>query len=283
MLNSGDTFIVVTPGLSTAYLWRGSGSCESEYNCGTSLLDNLKMVESHQVFNEGEEPEEFWTALGGKGEYSREKIAWDTIGGFEPRLFNVSNSTGFMWVKEIPNFTQEDLLNTDVFFLDAYHTIFIWIGRLAEKQEVTQARVRAEQYLESVRDSRNKDEVAFVECQAGHSPYNIRCHFIQWSDAISQSWIDEDPLEKLLAENRSKAAAEEEKANNPFAGFLDPATTTFTYEEIKGKFPKGIKGNMKEYYLSDAEFQQVLGMTKEEWGKLKLWKQEQKKQDVGIF
>jgi len=52
---------------------------------------------------------------------------------------------------------------------------------------------------------------------------------------------------------------------------------------LKGKFPKGVKGNMKEHYLSDEEFEKVLGMTKSAWGELKLWKQEGKKKDVGLF
>ena len=64
-----------------------------------------------------------------------------------------------MWVKEVPNFIQEDLINSDVFFLDCYHTVFIWIGRMAEKQEITGAYKRAEQYIANVKDSRNKDNV----------------------------------------------------------------------------------------------------------------------------
>ena len=42
-------------------------------------------------FKEGEEPEEFWTALGGKTEYSSVKDTGIAL-GFEPRLFQATNS-----------------------------------------------------------------------------------------------------------------------------------------------------------------------------------------------
>jgi len=48
-------------------------------------------------------------------------------------------------------------------------------------------------------------------------------------------------------------------------------------DDIKGKFPAGIKGDSKEFYLSDAEFQEVIGMTKDEWKQVKLWKRQNKK------
>lgn len=54
-------------------------------------------------FKEGEESEEFWTALGGKTEYANFK-EMGIAPGFEPRLFHCSNSQGYMHMKEIYNF-----------------------------------------------------------------------------------------------------------------------------------------------------------------------------------
>ena len=151
--------MIVAPGFTSAFCWRGAGSDKAEWECADNLLHQLKVIEHHEDFNEGEESDLFWEVLGGKTEYSSQKEAANVIPGFEPRLFNVSNASGFMWVKEVPNFIQEDLINSDVFFLDCYHTVFIWIGRMAEKQEITGAYKRAEQYIANVKDSRNKDNV----------------------------------------------------------------------------------------------------------------------------
>lgn len=90
-----------------------------------------------------------------------------------------------------------------------------------------------------------------------------------------------------LVERQEEEKKAEEKATfekeNPFVGFLDPNTNVFAYEDLKGKFPNGVKGNMKEQYLSDEEFEKVLGMSKAAWADLKLWKQEGKKKDAGLF
>jgi hypothetical protein len=55
--------------------------------------------------------------------------------------------------------------------------------------------------------------------------------------------------------------------------FLDPKTTKFSYENLKGKFPDGIDPTRKEAYLSDEEFNKVFGMPKEKFYELKKWKQ----------
>ena len=55
--------------------------------------------------------------------------------GFDPRLFHCSNSQGYFHMKEIYNFAQSDLNNNDVMVLDAFNTVYIWVGRQANKTE----------------------------------------------------------------------------------------------------------------------------------------------------
>ena len=55
--------------------------------------------------------------------------------GFEPRLFECSNSTGYFYMKEVPNFTQMDLNNYDIMVLDVYNTVYVWVGRKSTKAE----------------------------------------------------------------------------------------------------------------------------------------------------
>jgi len=91
---------------------------------------------------EGEETEEFWASIGGKGEYCTSKDA-EVPDDFEPRLFHVSNASGYMWMKEVPAFGQEDLSNYDCYILDAYSTIYVWQGCLADRFEIKGSRNRA--------------------------------------------------------------------------------------------------------------------------------------------
>jgi len=79
--------------------------------------------------------------------------------GFEPRLFHASNSQGYFHVDEIPNFSQDDLINDDIMLLDNYQTIWVWIGNQSNRFEKNGAYKMANRYIQSVRDERDKDSV----------------------------------------------------------------------------------------------------------------------------
>lgn len=59
-----------------------------------------------QEIKEGEEPEEFWSALGGKGDYPRTR-ALPLRPTLSPRLFKISDQSGRVVMEEICNFVQE--------------------------------------------------------------------------------------------------------------------------------------------------------------------------------
>lgn len=83
--------------------------------------------------------------------------------GFEPRLFVVSNSSGYTFMKQVPAFRQEDLLTEDVFILDTYHELFIWVGAKSNKFEKNGAVKNANEMLNNFTDGRKKDDVHIVE------------------------------------------------------------------------------------------------------------------------
>ena len=51
-----------------------------------------------------------------------------------PRLYQCTYLSSFT-VNEIVEFTQQDLVTDDVFLLDAYDTIYIWIGDDSRQEE----------------------------------------------------------------------------------------------------------------------------------------------------
>lgn len=122
------------PGFESAYVWHGPGANEEEKKGAQQVFDLFSRPAAIETMDEGQESEAFWDSVGGKGEYSHVKNC-DMIppGDFEPRLFSVSNTSGFMWMQEIPQFQQEDLINEDCFIMDAYSTVFVWVGALSIK------------------------------------------------------------------------------------------------------------------------------------------------------
>lgn len=88
-----------------------------------------------EIIQEGSEPNEFWNALGGKGDYDKE-LDKPGLPFLESRLFHckVLDSGKFV-VKEIFNFYQEDLDVDDVFIMDGGDEIYVWEGKFCSDSE----------------------------------------------------------------------------------------------------------------------------------------------------
>lgn len=64
--------------------------------------------------------------------------------------------------------------------------------------------------------------------------------------------------------------------------YADPASKKYTYEEVKAK-PADVDPAKKEAYLSDAEFQTVMGVSPAEYSKMPKWKQQNLKKAKDLF
>lgn len=129
-LNSGNVYYLITPDNTKLYKWIGRGSNDAERNFApAALLDGKEIIQ----VEEDEEPTELWQTFFGCDSKPEELAVLNRkssdIRAIEPRLFLVTNETGYFSVEEIYNFGQEDLDHGDVMILDAYDTIFIWTGR----------------------------------------------------------------------------------------------------------------------------------------------------------
>jgi hypothetical protein len=133
-LNSSEAFLVVAAGGAAAYAWLGEGSTAEEAAYAQKVAGELAPGAALEVLKEGSEPQAFWDALGGKTEYASAK-ALGFSPDFSPRLFCVSSVQGYVHMKEVPNYAQDDLNNNEVMVLDAYRTIYVWVGMNSNKFE----------------------------------------------------------------------------------------------------------------------------------------------------
>jgi len=293
-LNSGDCFVVTTP--AEVFAWRGMGSSDDEKATASKVAGLLATGRPVHTLDEGAESDAFWAALGGKGEYSSSKEL--ASGEHEARLFQCSNAGNGFKVTEIPNFSQDDLVNDDVMLLDAYGEVFVWIGHDSNKQERELSLEAALNYVKNAPDGRDPDTPVFV-VQAGGEPPSFTCHFLGWDDKKASDFSD-PYLKKLGAAKNSSgpgpaAAAGAAPAAKPAAvqrvtsladsglGYLDPSTHKFSYADLKNKTAANVDPTKREQYLSDAEFQQVLGMDRAAFEGLVQWKKDQAKKKAGIF
>jgi hypothetical protein len=169
-LNSNEAFFAVAKGGDAAFYWLGEGASEDESNYAKKLADILAPNASVKTgFKEGEESEEFWAALGGKTAYSSMK-EMGIAPGFEPRLFHCSNSQGYFHMKEIYNFSQTDLNNNDIMVLDAYNTVFMWIGRNSNDHERKNVMAKVEKYVNALTDGRDPAKIQLVQIDPCSEP-----------------------------------------------------------------------------------------------------------------
>jgi hypothetical protein len=59
----------------------------------------------------------------------------EAMNNFDARLFEVSNNSGYTTMSEVPAFQQHDMLSNEVYVLDCFSKIYIWIGPKSNKFE----------------------------------------------------------------------------------------------------------------------------------------------------
>jgi hypothetical protein len=110
----------------------------------------------------------------------------------------------------VDNFDQSDLNDEDVFLLDTYTQVFVWIGSQSSQEEKTKAVEFAQRYVAEVDDGRDRD-IPIMKINAGQEPPMFSCHFLGWDNEFTKKRSFRDPyqvkLEAMAAEKAGKAVA----------------------------------------------------------------------------
>lgn len=292
-LSSCDAFVLTDYNNHKIYVWHGMAASEAEAqaafnNAGVLANTGCEIVD----LKEGEEPEEFWTCLGGKGEYG--SIKEGEPAPRDPRLFQCSNATGSFKVEEVHFFEQEDLCDEDVMLLDCYTTLFLWVGSQAHPDEKTKGQAFAEQYNAEANDGRDPNTTV-IKVHAGSEPAMFTSQFLVWDPEYTQKNKYIDPYEAKMAKIAKEKAeydakhfgestvVEEVKAPVPVA--VASSSGTYNVEDLKSNnYPDGaVDVTSKESYLSDSDFQTVFGMDKATFNAQAKWKRDAAKKKVGLF
>ncbi|NXA00656.1 VILI protein, partial [Nesospiza acunhae] len=287
-LNSNDVFVLKTP--SCCYLWYGKGCSGDEREMAKTVADMISKMEK-PVVAEGQEPPEFWLALGGKSQYASNKRLQEENPSVPPRLFECSNKTGTFLATEIIDFTQDDLEESDVYLLDTWDQVFLWIGKGANDSEKEAAAVMAQEYLRSHPSGRDLDTPIIVVKQ-GYEPPTFTGWFLAWDPL---NWDDKKSYETLRAELGDESSLGQLTSVITSREEVFTATTTLVPTKLEtfpldvlvntsaDDLPRGVDPSRKEDHLSDADFQAVFGMSRSAFSSLPLWKQQKLKKDNGLF
>mmetsp|Transcript_10820 Transcript_10820/g.14042 ORF Transcript_10820/g.14042 Transcript_10820/m.14042 type:complete len:834 (+) Transcript_10820:53-2554(+) len=299
-LNSGDCFVLIAA--PKAFVWQGQHSCEEEKNVAdrvaTELCGGSTSQWSVTTMDEGGETSDFWNLLGGKQEYAAARLG--EVPPQEPRLFEVSNSTGLLDVDEIVGFSQDDLNNDDVMILDCFSSVFVWVGSESNETERREAISIAEQYISNAVDGRDP-HCPIIRVSPGNEPVMFTQHFLGWDPEFFQKASFKDPylarVQSLQAERQASIEQEEAKMEvapvtmedvqlkmeEKYSPHKADTSKKYTYAELRDNPPADVPPDQKEKFLSDTEFQEVFGMDRASFDGLAKWKQQSLKKQKGLF
>jgi len=313
-LNSEDCFVLVAK--AVVFAWQGAGGNADEVNVAVSIANILANTflgtsgRTVEVIAEGSEPDGFWEALGGRGEYSATSPL--ELAPKDGRLFSASTDTGVFRLEEVYQFDQSDLNDEDVFLLDVFTQLFVWVGTQSSQEEKDKAFAAAHRFIAEANDGRDPD-MPIITVQAGAEPLMFSKEFVDWDPEYFSNHTFLDPYAaRLKALEEAKAVkppapARQLKHVEPKAGAVvaptpEPETPppavaapppapapvasangTFSPAALREGVPPGVVATNKEDYLSPADFMSVFGMDKAALAAMPKWKRDAKKKEVGLF
>jgi len=300
-------------------VWCGHGSPTEEregaHNVARQLMALAQVSGNPIEVNETIESDEFWQLLGGKQDYATSVYLKNDVKPREPRLFQCNDSTGVFTVTEMYNFCQDDLLDEDVFILDTFSEVYVWIGPFASESEKTMAMETADEYVSRATDGRDPDTPVY-RVEASREPLMFTCHFIGWdakkmkydlqTELLASQQIEKnrpvtatENIREILQDKEEVSAEPEEegdkkkkkKKNHKRKGTFTFNGNEIPYEMLMAtvrrtslkKLPKDVDLENREKYMSDEEFRKVLGFSKDEFYAMPKWKQLNKKKATKLF
>jgi len=164
----------------------------------------------------------------------------------------------------------------DVMILDTYDEIFIWLGDGCNEFEKQESAKTAYKYLEADPTGRTSDNTMIIVVRQGFEPPQFTGAFLAWdNDKFAEGKTFEELMKEVGQENAGISLLEDEY--NKYVSF-------YTLEELQRTVPpEGVDPTKKEMYLSDEDFQEVFGMTKEQYETYPEWKRLNMRKERGLF
>ncbi|KAK3147206.1 hypothetical protein QOZ80_3BG0279450 [Eleusine coracana subsp. coracana] len=193
-LSSTECFVLQSGKLM--FSWIGNSSSFEQQQWATKVAEFLKPGVAVKHCKEGIESSAFWSALGGKQNYTSRNVAPDAVIR-DPHLYTFSLRNGKLEVTEVFNFSQDDLLTEDMMIFDTHSEVFIWMGQCVETKEKQSAFEIGQKYVEhAVAFEGIAPDVPLYKVIEGNEPCFFRTYF-SWDN--TRSVIHGNSFEKKLS------------------------------------------------------------------------------------
>lgn len=202
-LESDDVFIVLAG--DKTYIWQGKQSNKIERELSLAFVKKLADDSEVVTVNEDDEPDDFWEALGGKGEHN-ESFESNLRAVPEPRLFHAILVRGKVTMEEIGEFQQRDLDEDDVMVLDAGTVVYVWVGSGATEEEKAKTFDAAQKYLQKV----DRDDTVIIAIDQGDEPESFTSLFPSWDPDLWETLTTYSDLKARIEQENNAIGDQEE-------------------------------------------------------------------------
>ncbi|KAI4888023.1 hypothetical protein NFI96_034695, partial [Prochilodus magdalenae] len=287
------------------------------------VIGEVLSKQDKQIVMEGQEPPQFWVALGGKAPYASDKRLEKEVPLHSPRLFECSNQTGQFRMTEVAQFAQDDLDEDDVMLLDTWDELFLWIGNSANQYETQESYNSAVQYLRNHPAERDPD-TPIITVKQGYEPLTFTGWFSAWDSHKWSAGLSYEEMKSKLGDSRAFTPitmnlndtglsrmslggdAIDGAPGGPYSEYsqriqsprspnllvdLSPSKQTsgstlspeLLLNKSPNELPLGVDPNKREEYLTDIDFESLLGCSRKDFQRLPKWRQSDLKKKAGLF
>jgi hypothetical protein len=177
-LNEDDAFLLDAG--DKIFTWFGASVSAFERNKSASVAHNIKekrLGSCDCILDVGNEDENFWRLLGGKGEITSsspapvkeaEEEESSSTEEESKKMYVLSDVSGSVKITAVP-FSKASLVSDDVCIIHVGDSLYVWVGKGSNKTEQQQAMMRSYQYLKAVKKNKTTRVTRVMEGQEDRS------------------------------------------------------------------------------------------------------------------
>ncbi|XP_074109961.1 villin like protein quail [Cotesia typhae] len=248
---------------------------------------------------EGNEDDEFWIQLEGKGEYGTEIN--NEVQQIDKHLYHCNVVNNIFVGNEILNLSQSSLLPEAAWLLDTATVIWIWLGSLCETSNIKKYIKDAGVFLHTHSSTRDRNTTISI-VQQGKEPPTFIGLFENWNHNYLRDYrsfdefrlsLDSSLIKKSKQNNNNcsnqlnfKFNTNNNNNNNNISVSNFDAYIKYPLKILKSEpdnLPSGVDVFKKEMHLTYDDFLIIFKMNPIEFNKLPVWKRQRLKQEAGLF
>lgn len=319
-LRSRASFILLNTNTGRLFVWHGCKALVHTRKVALSAARRLQEEQPDeagfgdieeitlQEVTEGKEPKEFFEGLGGNNRQLYVSLS-DSEDSFDwsPRLFHLSSVLGEFKATPVVSaclhtelttpfpFLQQDLYSARqpaLFLLDAEEVIWLWQGWWGEEkytnsEEEENGSASGWGEIRWQAERRAAMSTALDYWRIKHGAHSTPRAYLVWAGLepldftnLFPEWTDRDDIAEINIKDGRKPG----EILTVQAELARLTRSTYPPAQLLQRpLPDGVDPTRLENYLSPHHFQEMLGMSKEDFTEMPAWKQTKLKKSIGLF